>query len=86
LVALSIAVSAVAYAQIGWGSLPQQVRSQQRRIVMTIVYRDSFRDMTAHQERMSRMLLRRWRTQEHLTCGASVLPVRPDCLSERNEG
>jgi hypothetical protein len=53
---------------------------------MTIVYRDSFRDMTAHQERMRRMLLRRWHTQEALTRGGSVLAVCPCCPSERNEG
>jgi hypothetical protein len=53
---------------------------------MTIVYRDSFRDMTAHQERMSRMLLRRWHTQEDLTCGACVLPVSQTvCRTETRE-
>ena len=54
--------------------------------MMTIVYRDSFRDMTAHQERMSRILLRRLHTQEDLTRGGCVLAVSPIRPSERDKG
>jgi hypothetical protein len=53
---------------------------------MTIVYRDSFRDTTARQERISRMLLRICHTQEDLTpggCPPAVCPIPP---SDRNEG
>jgi hypothetical protein len=53
--------------------------------MMTIVYRDSFRDMTAHQERMSRILQRRWHTQEDLTRSGCVLAVGPIRPSERDE-
>jgi hypothetical protein len=51
---------------------------------MTIVHRDSFRDMTARQERIRRMLLRRRHTQEDLAPGGvRGCPIIP---SERNEG
>jgi hypothetical protein len=47
------------------------------------MYRDSFRDMTARQERISRMLLRRRHTQEDLAPGGRAGGVPNHSVGEK---